>query len=255
MASLVLPSRVFDQSHQMEAGAAAFRLMADELSRETYRDVLLARSGLKRKVPLAPVPDQYFPPGIYRHNSREVFIDCGACTGETITSLAERGRFDQVIAFEPDPENLVVLQHTIGRLTGSQIMRVRISAKAVSDHSGFEAFDAGQKAMSRLDPAGRSEVPTTTLDIDLASTGVIPTFIKMDIEGAELRALAGAYRTIREHAPFLAICVYHELEHLWQIPLAIKAIRGDYRIFLRRHAEGHWETVCYAVPPFYQASR
>jgi hypothetical protein len=128
------------------------------------------------------------------------------------------------------------------------MMRVRISAKAVSDHSGVEAFDAGQKAMSRLDPQGASEVPTTTLDHYLATTGVIPTFIKMDIEGAEPRALAGAYRTIQEHAPFLAICVYHELEHLWQIPLAIEAIRDDYQIFLRRHAEGHWETVCYARP-------
>jgi hypothetical protein len=82
----------------------------------------------------------------------------------------------------------------------------------------------------------------------MALTGVIPTFIKMDIEGAEPRALAGACETIRKHAPFLAICVYHELEHLWQIPLAIKAIREDYQIFLRRHAADHWETVCYGRP-------
>ncbi len=253
--SLVLPKQVLDQSHQQAAGVAGFGLMADALSRATYRDVLRARSGLPGREVLAPVPDQYFPQGIYRHNPEEVFIDCGACIGETITSLVKRGRFEQVVAFEPDPENLAVLQQAIGRLTGSQMMRVRISGKAVSDHSGVEAFDDGQKAMSRLDPEGKSEVPTTTLDHYLATTGVIPTFIKMDIEGAELRALAGAFGTIREHAPFLAICIYHELEHLWQIPLAIKAIRDDYRIFLRRHAKDHWETVAYAVPPSYRASR
>ncbi len=255
MESLVLPKRVLDHHHQMKAGAAAFELMADELSRETYRDVLRARSGLRREMTLAPVPDQYFPPGIYRHNPEEVFIDCGACTGETLTDLAQRGRFNQVIAFEPDLDNRVDLGETILSLTVSQRDRILVSPSAVSDHRGFEAFDAGQKAMSRLDPQGLSEVPTTTLDDYMAFTNVIPTFIKMDIEGAELRALAGAYQTIREHAPFLAICVYHELEHLWQIPLAVKAIREDYQIFLRRHAEGHWETVAYAVPPFYQASR
>jgi FkbM family methyltransferase len=253
MDGLALRDQLLDQRDQMKAGAAAFELMADDLSRATYRDVLRARSGLRREQTLAPVPDQYFPPGIYRHNPEEVFIDCGAYTGDTLTEFARRGRFDQVIAFEPDLDNRVVLEQTILGLRRSQ--RIEICGKAVSDRSGVEAFAAGDEAMSQLDPKGTSEVPTTTLDDYLATRGVIPTFIKMDIEGAEPRALAGARETIRKHAPFLAICVYHELEHLWQIPLAIKAIREDYRIFLRRHGEGHWESVCYALPPSYRTSR
>ena len=40
--------------------------------------------------------------------------------------------------------------------------------------------------------------------------------------------------TIAQHAPALAICVYHRQQHLWELPLQIDALRRDYRLFLRR---------------------
>ena len=76
-----------------------------------------------------------------------------------------------------------------------------------------------------------------------------PTYIKMDIEGAELEALWGARRILKEHSPVLAICAYHTSDHLWQIPLLIHAIQPDYKLYLRRYAEGAFELVWYAVPP------
>ena len=73
--------------------------------------------------------------------------------------------------------------------------------------------------------------------------------VKMDIEGSELEALWGARRILKEHSPVLAVCAYHTSDHLWQIPLLIHAIQPDYRLFLRRYAEGAFELVWYAVPP------
>ena len=75
-----------------------------------------------------------------------------------------------------------------------------------------------------------------------------PTYIKMDIEGAELEALWGARRILKEHSPVLAICAYHTSDHLWQIPFLIHAIQPDYKLYLRRYAEGAFELVWYAVP-------
>jgi hypothetical protein len=78
---------------------------------------------------------------------------------------------------------------------------------------------------------------------------ISPTFIKMDIEGAEPLALLGAHELLRRYHPVLAVCTYHRTEHLWQIPNLIHAIAPEYRIFLRRYAEECWEGVCYAIPP------
>ena len=73
------------------------------------------------------------------------------------------------------------------------------------------------------------------------------TFIKMDIEGAERDALTGAADLIRRCRPDLAICVYHSVSDLWEIPLMIHEIEPSYRLYMRHHTPLIYETVCYAV--------
>ena len=73
------------------------------------------------------------------------------------------------------------------------------------------------------------------------------TMIKMDIEGYELKALMGAKQIIKEQKPKLAICAYHTFSHLWEIPLLIKSLNPDYKIYLRHHTNLDCETVCYAI--------
>jgi hypothetical protein len=73
--------------------------------------------------------------------------------------------------------------------------------------------------------------------------------MKFDIEGAEIEALRGARKILTADSPVLAVCAYHKSEHLYEIPLLIHAIQPDYRLFLRRYAEGAFELVWYAVPP------
>jgi hypothetical protein len=78
---------------------------------------------------------------------------------------------------------------------------------------------------------------------------VNPTFIKMDIEGAEVDAIPGAQKTITRCRPVIAACAYHRPEHLWILPKLLKAAGPAYQIYLRRYAEECWETVYYAIPP------
>jgi hypothetical protein len=84
----------------------------------------------------------------------------------------------------------------------------------------------------------------TTVDHDLE--GGHASFIKMNIEGAEIDALEGARRTIQSFAPQLAISAYHRPADLWAVPEKIRSLRDDYRLFLRQHDGGIIETVCYA---------
>ncbi len=70
----------------------------------------------------------------------------------------------------------------------------------------------------------------------------------MDIEGAEFDALKGAEKTIKKYKPKLAICVYHNPLDIVNIPLYIKELVPEYKIFLRHYSESSSETVCYAIP-------
>ena len=77
--------------------------------------------------------------------------------------------------------------------------------------------------------------------------GVIPTYIKMDIEGAEHKALEGAKKIIANNKPRLAISIYHKQEDLWDLPKLILNIRPDYKFFIRHYTMGFADTVLYAV--------
>jgi hypothetical protein len=89
-------------------------------------------------------------------------------------------------------------------------------------------------------------IQCTALDEALPSFG--PTVVKMDIEGAEHAALLGAARSIQTHRPGLAICLYHEPAHLWEIPFLIQSWNLSYRMYLRSHCYSGFDLVLYAIP-------
>jgi hypothetical protein len=83
--------------------------------------------------------------------------------------------------------------------------------------------------------------------MDHVIAGFKPTFISMDVEGAELEALKGAEMLIRENKPDLAICVYHASNHVWDIPLYLDGLRLGYKFYLRNYTSFIGETVLYAT--------
>jgi hypothetical protein len=109
--------------------------------------------------------------------------------------------------------------------------------KVYIDPTGTEASVVGQ---------GTLEIDCAPLDEVLADSR--PTWIKMDIEGSEPGALTGARKLISRDAPVLAICVYHQQNHVWDIPLLIRSFSDHYHFFLRPHLLESWDLVCYAVP-------
>lgn len=98
---------------------------------------------------------------------------------------------------------------------------------------------------SRITDTGTVSIDARKLDDVLQGKKV--TFIKMDIEGAELAALRGAEKIIREQRPRLAICVYHKPEDIWEIPSLILSCNPDYRLYLRHYSITETETVLYAI--------
>jgi FkbM family methyltransferase len=191
---------------------------------------------------------QYFPTRLFRSRADECFVDCGAFTGDTALLFADwnGGRFRKMLAFEADPGSFAALQRTVAedeRLRG----RVMCVPEAVGLRRCTLRFHASGLASAAVSATGELEVPCVPLDEALA--GESPTYIKMDIEGAELDALLGAADVIKEHRPALAICVYHAQDHMWRAPRIIRDLMPDARLAMRPHCVDGFELVCYAIPP------
>lgn len=226
----------------------AFALLDDEPSRDEYLRQIRWRLHGDYEALTAPLPvaDQYFSPDVVRVRGDEVFVDCGAYDGDTLAALLEHagGSFTRFVAFEPDPANLTALHDRVAGLPEQLAERVEVVEAAVASTAGTVTF-GGLGAAAGIADGGALEVQTVVVD-DVVDGPV--TYLKMDIEGAELDALAGAERTIARDRPVLTLCAYHAPDHIWRLPLAVEQIAEGYTYRLRRYGADCWDLIVYALP-------
>lgn len=226
---------------------AAADLWGDERSlREYVAQVRWRLTGDFAALPPAE-PNQYFADGIVAVGPDEVFVDCGAFTGDTLMDVAARvGSWRAYHAFEPDPASFVALQATVEKLPAEMGDRVHLHRAATADRPYTAQFDATGLGSASLSGAGMYEVECVAIDDIVIDPP--PTFVKMDIEGAESAALYGCSKGIREGRPLLAIAAYHKQADLWELPQQVHDMMPAYRMFLRPHVSEGFDTVLYAMP-------
>ena len=241
-----LPHKVFERANEVMKAAS---LLADDRSRAEFNAQVRWRTELDFGGLPAPVPGlPYFPEDVVRLKNDERFVDCGAFDGDTLRDflVVSQGQFERYWALEPDPMNFAKLQSYVGTLGGPVAERITVSPVAASNRREKLRFAADANASSTLDPEGGVEVQGERLDVLLG--GCRPTFVKMDIEGAELAALEGCGDILSQARPTIAVSAYHLQEHLWELPLYLAERLRDYRFFLRPHDLEGWDVVLYAVP-------
>lgn len=178
----------------------------------------------------------------------DIVLDVGAYKGESSVWLARQtGSSGLVLALEPNPVAGAFLERNVARTANLGISSIQILAVAAGSSHRSESFVSTAEACSRLDRAGDLTVNMTTLDdIFLERELARVDFIKMDIEGGELDAFNGARQTIRQHAPRLAISVYHLARDLPDIVALVRDLWPDYQLFLSQKSPGLYETVLFA---------
>ncbi len=244
---LDLPHKICERASDIRA---AFALYTDEASKREFVGQLKWLMSMMDFDGLpAPATEQtYLPLDALALTAREHFVDCGAFDGDTIKAFFDAGiGIDgHVTAFEPDPGNHEKLLDYVAGLPCDLRERISVSPYAVGAKREKLYFDAIGTVGSAISGTGTLEVQCVPLDEVL--DGAAPTYIKMDIEGAELDAIEGGKASIARHVPALAICVYHRQDHLWRIPLCIQSLSPEYRFFLRRYGDEFGDVVCYAAP-------
>lgn len=191
-------------------------------------------------------PEQYFSPSFMTFENKEVFVDAGCYDLGTSLRLRKHCMSAKVYAFEPDPKNY---KHCLERKEDRNFETVKILPFGTWSKRTSLHFQTNHSGSSRVCEAGEGEnCSISVMPIDEAiDEGDRVTFIKMDVEGSELESLKGAKKTIRRDKPKLAICIYHKPEDMWTIPLYIKELVPEYKLYIRHHSSGDVETVLYAL--------
>jgi len=142
----------------------------------------------------------------------DTVYDVGANLGYISLSLAKQvGPNGRVAAFEPVPQNVDVLRKNIAN---NGLPNVRVFAVAASDRKGEAViriadgnFATSSLVWHRKNSSAEELVIKTVAIDDLVKNGELtePSFVKIDVEGAEGLALKGMLRTVALSRPVLLI--------------------------------------------------
>ena len=196
---------------------------------------------------------QYFDEDIVpKHikGTREVFVDGGSLNLNSSFQFMQwcDDECDKIIAYEPDRRCVEICRDILTKMPKLCKMTELIPKGLWSSETELvfnEVDNYGSSSFITNKGSGKEQVIATT-SIDIVSHGEPVTFIKLDIEGAELEALKGAQNTIRKYHPTLAISIYHKPEDIIELPAYIKSLEPGYNLYLRNYHLDCTETVLYA---------
>jgi FkbM family methyltransferase len=261
---LFAPARLF---FEKAVGRGAGCPMANALQAENnlraqirYKDEILKASRLVEKDPAGyhlfdtpygrwwiPAGDDYVLPFNLAEQARDIYgtgefavkagdvvLDCGANVGVFTRMALGRGA-RLVVAFEPAPENIESFRRNFsGEIAAGKVVLV---AKGVWDREDVlvlrrdPANSAADSFLMLRNASHEVKAPLTTIDRAVSELKLDRVdYIKMDIEGAETRALAGARGIIARFHPVLSIAAEHLPTDAVRIPKVVRAAWPGYRV-------------------------
>jgi FkbM family methyltransferase len=206
-------SKDFDTYFTAVEPAAEGSLEVVDYSRDSLQKFRM--SGLEFEVSGFPEEEKVIVDYFKWHKPQagEMVFDFGANCGVSVYYLSQCvGPTGKVYAFEPDPINYGVLLRNIERHKMSNVIPLQ---KAIAATSGnLEFFSEGTIGstlahQSSRRTTGTVEVVEVMTLADVCAQYGVPTFIKMDIEGAEIEAIAGSQDFLRKHAIQFALDTQH----------------------------------------------
>lgn len=222
----------------------AYDLLSDELSKLTFekltaykitgdlaflREIFTDKDKITEMLPL---------------DDNEIYCDLGAYTGDTALEFIRRtnGQYEKIYALEPERKNFQKCEKNI-LACGCDNIELYNAAAWSKDCTLNFAGGAGRQG--RVDAAGKA-VQARSLDSVLG--GRPCTYVKYDVEGADLEAIKGSRETISNYAPKICCALYHRPYDYFTLPLYINSLHKGYRFFMRQESYyPAWETNLFCI--------
>ncbi len=205
-----------------------YNLLADDISKKVFYNAVMYKLTGKTHLlfECETLPDEVYS-NVLKLNDSETFFDLGAYRGDTVAEFVSNvSSYGNIYAVEPDKK-------TYGKLCAAvqKLKNITCLNACVGSTDGKVNFCMDGSRGSNISRCG-AEINSVTIDT-MAKNYAVPTYIKMDIEGAEASAVAGAAHTVKKFKPKMQIAAYHRSEDLTDIPEKVLALRDDYKIYLR----------------------
>ena len=207
---------------------------------------------IRHLVDICTTEESYFIHEVKEYfGNREIsLIDAGAYEGELLRAIHASGiKVKNWYCFELEKSNFKRLKDNVEK------MELPDGFNCICENLGLweerKAFPVVAQGTGSKVQEGNMEggeiCQVETIDHYFQDIHV--DMIKMDIEGAEMKALFGGINIIRRDKPLLAISIYHYVEDYYRImQFLLKNAGGRYKYYIRQHALIYGETVLYAIP-------
>ena len=176
-------------------------------------------------------------------SKNESFVDCGAYDGSDIASFLRwtNGQYEAVYSYEPSLSNF---KKCNSFSTEPNVFCYNAGLWSGNRRLNFTENNGPSESGKMISDDGDGVIQVYSLDEHLSGKNV--SYIKMDIEGAEMQALEGAAEIIKHQKPKLAICLYHHPSDFYEIPTYILKLNPDYKFYIRLHFR-YGQCVLYAM--------
>ena len=217
-------------SDNFEKIEKVYNLLFDEKSKEVFTRTLAykitGRIDYIRDISSSPA-EAYSD--ILKPDDNEIFVDAGAYNGDTVAEFIENtnNKYNRIYALEPDKRNFKKLTKNTEAIKNIEIINC---AAWNEDTTLIFSKNSGRQSM-----IAKQGVEIEARSIDSILNGTDATLIKYDVEGAEREAISGTAKTIKNCKPKLKIALYHRNEDIFEIPLLIKEMNSDYKLYMRKY--------------------
>lgn len=241
----VIGTKIFDRrflENYEEEINYAYSLLADDFSRKIYKGYVNFQFGgdisLLKEI---ETDESEAYTQILKLSDKETFVDIGAYRGDTVEKFLNYTdrKYKNIVAAEPDKKTFLKLLKNCESLKNFNGLNV-----AVTDFDGeigFSSLEGRQSAVG-------GENMIKSLSLPTLCKGIEPSFIKIDSEGCEIEILKGGENILKEYKPKMNIAAYHKSEDIFKLPILLKNINPDYKIYLRHHPYiPAWDTLFYCT--------
>ena len=177
-------------------------------------------------------------------------IDAGGCWGDTsliFSSIA--GNEGKIFTFEFFDDNLNILKENFShnKELADNIILTEQPVYNKSNKILYLNHACADITTLTENKNNLQQYKTICIDDFVEGKKIKKTdFIKMDIEGCELKALQGAVNTLKKYKPKLAIAAYHKYEDYYEIPKFLNELNLGYKFYFANYTLGFTDTVIYA---------
>lgn len=227
----------------------AYKYLEDDNSKSIYISVIKYRLSMDPIYLNTSEYEQYFH-SMVKPEMNDNIIDAGAYTGDTAIKFCRNLKNKcKIFSFEPEDTNYkYLLRNITNENLKNNVIPLKVGLWRENTFLSFstQTEENVNSESSHISSDGNVKVKVIILDSFVKENKIIPSLIKMDIEGAEYEAIQGAINTIQAFKPKLQICIYHNVEDLWRIPILIKKINPNYHFYISHHSQNLVDTVLYA---------